>query len=534
MKFPKLFGKKDNEDDFDDDIDEDEFDIDDLDDHAEELDTTVVDGDEDLSGNYASGPVGEDGTDQAEEMIGSNDSIKNPFDGVEDEFDDDEDDDGGDDDDYEDEESSRKKALVFAAIGGAVVLVSVLGGVGWFMFASSDETVVAAADDPRRVELAMPAPPGSLNAALSSGTEPTNSPSATNTPSSVLVADNMQPKDVAPSDEATSSETMVDPMAQATVEPVGGLNSLNSLNAAQSVGGGVVVTSVSQAALARLPDHPSAANQSQALSPAPTSGLIEEKKDIGKLPRIASNGAQPWQVYARPTDPGITTPRIALMIDGVGLSRQASLGVINKLPPEVSFVMSPYGRNLNDWVFRARLAGHELFMSLPMESENFPIEDAGPLALDTRVQLVENQRRLETVMASAQGYVGLVTMMGSRFMKADGQVRKVLQEVKSRGLMLVVGGNRTRNEVFPIATELNLPRTESEMYIDAQPRIQQIRENLDRLESLAKEQGAVLAMARPYPVTIKSILDWIATLPEKGVILVPASSIATLTPNQGG
>lgn len=538
MKLPKLFGKKDEDDEFDDDLDEDDFEIDDLDDHVGELETTVVDDDEDLTGNYASGPVQDDDADDRdgnddEEMIGSDDSITNPFDDVEDDYDEDYDDDDDDDyDDEEDEESSRKKALVFAAIGGAVVLVSVLGGVGWFMFSSTDDSVVAVSEDPGRVELAMPAPPGSLNSALSSDAAPEETQSSVNTALSSPTGNSTPDKDS--NVEAATPEPMVDPTAPVAEAPTGGLNSLNNLNATQTAGGGVVVASVSNAALARLPDHPSAANQSQALSAAPAAGLIDEKKDIGKLPKIASNGAQPWQVYARPVDPGITTPRIAIMIEGVGLSRQASLGVINKLPPEISFVMSPYGRNLNDWVFRSRLAGHELFMSLPMESEDFPVEDAGPLALDTRVQLAENQRRMETVMASAQGYVGLVTMMGSRFMKADGQVRKVLQEIKSRGLMFVVGGERRRNDVFPIATDLNLPRVESEMYIDNQPRIQQIRENLDRLESIAKERGAVLAMARSYPVTIKSILDWVATLPGKGVILVPASSVATLTPNQGG
>lgn len=538
MKLPKLFGKKkDDEDDFDDDIDEDDFDIDDLDDHVGGMETTVVEEDEDLTGNYGSGPVGDDDSDDDHEevMVGSNDTIENPFDGVEDEYDDDLDDD--EEYEYEDDESSRKKALIFAAIGGAVVITSVLGGVGWFMFSSPDETVIAASDDPGRVELAMPAPLGSLNSSLGGATNDVASGPA---PAGQLGeaapatgADTENPARTT-ADEGSAAEPMVDPAAADTTAPAGGLNSLNSLNTNQSAGGGVIVASVSNVALARLPDHPSAADQSQALSPAPVSALVEDKKDIGQLPVIASNGAQPWQVYARPVDPGITAPRIAIMFEGIGLSRQASLGVINKLPPEISFVLSPYGRNLNDWVFRSRLAGHELFMSLPMESENFPVEDAGPLALDTRIQLAENRRRMETVMASAQGYVGLVTMMGSRFMKADGQVRRVLEDVKSRGLMFVVGGNRRRNEVFPIATELNLPRVESEKYIDDEPRIQQIRESLDRLESLAKERGAVLAMARPYPVTIKSVLDWIATLPDKGIILVPASSVATLSPTQGG
>ena len=538
MKLPKLFGKKkEDEDDFDDDIDEEEFDIDDLDDHIDEMETTVLEEDEDLTGNYGSGSVSADDQDDDhdEVMIGSDDTIENPFDGVDDEYDDDLD----DDEEYEDEDdaSSRKKALIFAAIGGVVVITSVLGGVGWFMFSSPDDSVIAASNDPGRVELAMPAPPGSLNSSLSDDTNEALGNSAlaaqSGEPAAAVELETANPAPIT-ADQAPAAEPMVDPAAADATTPAGGLNSLNSLNTNQSAGGGVIVASVSNAALARLPDHPSAADQSQALSPAPVAALLEDKKDIGPLPVIASNGAQPWQVYARPVDPGITVPRIAIMFEGIGLSRQASLGVINKLPPEISFVLSPYGRNLNDWVFRSRLAGHELFMSLPMESEDFPVEDAGPLALDTRIQLAENQRRMETVMASAQGYVGLVTMMGSRFMKADGQVRRVLEDVKARGLMFVVGGNRRRNEVFPIATELNLPRVESEKYIDDEPRIQQIRESLDRLESLAKERGAVLAMARPYPVTIKSVLDWIATLPDKGIILVPASSVATLSPTQGG
>jgi len=317
--------------------------------------------------------------------------------------------------------------------------------------------------------------------------------------------------------------------------PVGGLNALNSLNSlggSNSAGGGLVVPAVAGSAMARIADQPTSGDQSQALSGAPIKGLLEEKDGIGELPKVSNAGAVSWQVYARPSDPGITEPKIALMIEGVGLSRQASLGAINKLPPEISMVLSPYGRDLNDWVFRSRLAGHEVFVSLPMESDDFPMEDAGPLALDTRIQLAENQRRLESVMASAGGYVGLVTYMGSRFMKAETQMRQLFKTLDERGVMFVVGGNRVRNDAMPIAKELKLVHQESEMYIDEIPRIQQIRTNLDRLESLAKERGTILATARPYPVTIKSILDWYATIKDKGVVLVPVSAIANIPPTE--
>jgi hypothetical protein len=105
-------------------------------------------------------------------------------------------------------------------------------------------------------------------------------------------------------------------------------------------------------------------------------------------------------------------------------------------------------------------------------------------------------------------------------------MRQLFKTFNERGVMFVIGGNRTRNDAAPIAKEMQLVHLESEMYIDDTPRIQQIRTNLDRLESLARDRGSVLAMARPYPVTIKSILDWYATIEDKGIALVPASAIA--------
>ena len=516
MKLPKLFGKK-KRDDEGDDFDEDDLEIADL----EEMDL------DDDTGTSAA-PIRQDTEEpdilEEEVMVGGDDKLENPFDGVDgdDEFDDDDDDEEGE------EDGSRRKAILFAVVGAVVLLSSAIGGLGWWYFSS--DTPEAAKDDPNRIELAMPAPPGSLNAtggqslnsmADGDGTQSMAMPAAANdAPSLPTTSEGAAPAN----NEATPPETA---MAAPEAAPAISMNSLNSLGA-QQTGDGIVVPAVVNAALARIPDQPTAADQSQALANAPIKALLEEKPGIGQLPKIANTGAQPWQVYARPIDPGVTLPRVAIMIEGIGLSRQASLAAINKLPPEISMVLSPYGRDLEDWVFRSRLAGHEVFMSVPMESEHFPMDDAGPLALDTQIQVAENQRRLDTVMASAGGYVGLVSFMGSRFMKAEGQIKKLLETVKDRGLMFVIGGNRTRNDAAPIAADMAVVRAESEFYLDDTPSIQTIRTNLDRAVSLAKDREVILVMARPYPVTISSILDWVKTIPDTGIILVPASAVATV------
>lgn len=536
MKFPKLFGKKKEE-----DLDEDDFDIEEIeDDFDDELQEALGTSDSKPStpardSKPSTQEVVAEKPAINEETIGSDDDFKNPFDEVDD--DDDDDDDEYEDDDDEDEEdaaSDKKKAIIFAAIGFGVLLLSILGGAGWYFFSGSAvETAAVPEKRPGSVELAMPAPPGSLNAQL--GAPSLNSVSEGSVGSLPASPEQPAPQAANPAQPQTVVEEKQEQTtfgtSAADTQPATSMNSLNNLNAAggtSSAGGGIVVPAVAGSAMARIADQPSAADQSQSLAGAPIKALIEEKSGVGNLPKISSKGATPWQVYARPIDPGITQPKIALMIEGIGLSRQASLGAINKLPPAVSMVLSPYARDLNDWVFRSRLAGHEVFISLPMESEDFPLEDAGPLALDTRIQLAENQRRLDVVMASAGGYVGLVTYMGSRFMKAENQMRTLFKNFGQRGVMFVIGGNRTRNDALPIAKELKLVHVESDMYIDDVPRIQQIRTNLDRLESFAKDRGSVLATARPYPVTIKNILDWVETLKDKGIVLVPVSAIATV------
>lgn len=555
MKFPKIFGKKKNDE--DDEFDEDDFAIEEIEaDYDDELEEALGSSRareaaelEEAEEDAESEPVTPAGDavahadddednhedDDEEEMVGGDDELENPFDDEDDEYEDD--DEFDDDDEYEDEASDKKKALVFAAAGFGVLLISILGGVGWWFFADSgpDPQASIPQSSSNSVAMAMPAAPGSLNAG---GVGLNNLNGAA------------QQGDAAPADSATPSAAEPAPEQQSAPEQAGGttfapsttgeepagslnsLNTLNSLGGTSTLGGGLVVPAVANSAMAKIADQPTAADQSQALSGAPVRGMLEEKDGIGELPKISSNGAVSWQVYARPSDPGISEPKIALMIEGIGLSRQASLGAINKLPPEISMILSPYGRELNDWVFRSRLAGHEVFISLPMESDHFPLEDAGPLALDTRIQLAENNRRLDQVMASAGGYVGLVTFMGSRFMKAETQMRQLFKTFNERGVMFVIGGNKTRNDAAPIAKELKLVHAESEMYIDDTPRIQQIRTNLDNLESLARDRGGVLAMARPYPVTIKSILDWYATIKDKGIVLVPASALA-VQPGEG-
>ncbi len=299
----------------------------------------------------------------------------------------------------------------------------------------------------------------------------------------------------------------------------GSLNAMSGLPSGNSQG--LVIPSVTAASFRKARKLQKAAP----LVTAPSKAMLETVKGLSNpLPMIDKKGRKPWEVYARPLTGNEKGRRIAIMVFGLGLSRAASMAAIRKLPPEVSLVFEPYANNLKDWLLRSRMAGHEVFVSLPMESNQFPIKDPGPLALTTSVQASENLRRLHTVLSSFGGYVGVVSTMGSKFSTADAQLKPILLEIKNRGLMYVDATSISTSSAPTIAAEIGLPVVKSKLILDNPPSSENIQKRLTQLERAASKNAAAIAVVRPFPVSIVEIQSWVKTLNEKNLALVPVSS----------
>jgi len=93
------------------------------------------------------------------------------------------------------------------------------------------------------------------------------------------------------------------------------------------------------------------------LPAAPDPRLIEQTPH-GPIPRIGADGARPSEVYARPAvfSGGLTqgSPRIALLVGGMGLAPRATESAIASLPGAVTLGFAPYGTDLAHETARAR------------------------------------------------------------------------------------------------------------------------------------------------------------------------------------
>src|SRR5262249_37565033 len=151
-----------------------------------------------------------------------------------------------------------------------------------------------------------------------------------------------------------------------------------------------------------LPPPPESETASITLVQVPVAELVEDSQ-YGPLPKVAADGRRPIDVYARPSKYAVKAadqpPRIALLINGMGMSDAATAEAIKGLPAPVSLAYGAYGRNLQDWVTKARAVGHEVLLQIPLEPQDYPTNDPGPHTLLTTLPPHENNKRLQWLMS---------------------------------------------------------------------------------------------------------------------------------------
>lgn len=266
-----------------------------------------------------------------------------------------------------------------------------------------------------------------------------------------------------------------------------------------------------------------------ALKPAPDPALIAQGRQ-GPLPIIGKDGRKASKVYARPLPADLPPgPRIALIVSGLGISDSATSHAIETLPPEVTLSFAPYGSGLQTWIGKARAAGHEVLLELPMEPFGYPQNDPGPYTLLTSLQPSENISRLEWLLSRFSGYVGVMNYQGARFTSSTASLTPILDALKARGLIYVDNGASQRSLAPGIAADIGLPAATGARTIDPVQNPEIIDQSLTALESAAKKSGVALGVASGLPVTVDEVTRWAKTLKSKGIVLVPAS--ATVTPN---
>jgi polysaccharide deacetylase 2 family uncharacterized protein YibQ len=219
-------------------------------------------------------------------------------------------------------------------------------------------------------------------------------------------------------------------------------------------------------------------------------------------------------------------PRIAIVVDGLGVSDKATADAIAKLPPAVTLGFMPYGGKVVTLAAQAHDRGHEILLQVPMEPFDYPDNDPGPQTLLTTLTPQQNMERLYWLMSRFQGYVGLTGAMGARFTASETSLAPVLHETAKRGLIFVDDGSNPRSLAGHIAGANNLPFAKADVVIDSVATPLEIDHALGRLEMAARDHGSAVGFSSALPVSIDHIAKWAQYLDSRGIVLVPITAVA--------
>lgn len=216
-------------------------------------------------------------------------------------------------------------------------------------------------------------------------------------------------------------------------------------------------------------------------------------------------------------------PRIAIVIDDVGIDRNRSKRVVNLTSP-LTLAYLAYTTDLQKQADNAVKAGHELMLHVPMEPKNQNL-DPGPNVLLQGLPRSEIRANLISGLSLYDKFIGINNHMGSRF-TSDLEGMNVVMELLQEKEMIFLDSVTTPHSKGKIAAQrYGVPFIRRNIFIDHEDDMEKIKNQLQRVEKLALKQGYAIAIGHPREKTIVALEPWLKEVASRGFQLVPLSSL---------
>lgn len=232
-----------------------------------------------------------------------------------------------------------------------------------------------------------------------------------------------------------------------------------------------------------------------------------------------------WKRYAVSAVTPPDQPKIVIVIDDLGVSREPSKAVLD-LPGPLTLSFLPYAAHVEDLVDLGREKGHEIMVHMPMEPMD-PDLDTGAIALTTGQTPEEFLAMLDRGLGVFGGYVGLNNHMGSRLTQDENAMRILMEQLRKRGLLFLDSKTVAASVAEKTAALYGVPHASRDVFLDDDPSLENARLSLEKTERIARRNGIAIAIGHPKTNTIEALREWLPTLADKGFALVPVSAVVT-------
>ena len=218
------------------------------------------------------------------------------------------------------------------------------------------------------------------------------------------------------------------------------------------------------------------------------------------------------------------TPRVAIIIDDLGYHMANGRRAI-ELPGAVTFSFlpgSPRARVLAD---HAHQRGKEVLLHLPLQANT---DDAEPEIWEIGIDM--SRERLSTVfneaLRSVPHVTGINSHRGSLMTRHPGHMQWLMEEIQDHEHLFFIDSYTHHESVaLQIANEAGVDAVRRDVFLDPDRSPETVAREFERMKTLARKRGRVVAIAHPYPATLDLLERELPRLLEEGFELVSVSEL---------
>ncbi|WP_249348223.1 divergent polysaccharide deacetylase family protein [Pseudoalteromonas aurantia] len=213
--------------------------------------------------------------------------------------------------------------------------------------------------------------------------------------------------------------------------------------------------------------------------------------------------------------------QIAIVIDDVG-NHERDLELLN-LPGQLSFSILPHTPYSQSFARLASQENKELLLHVPMQAiEN---KKLGPGALTLDMNKWQLQTTLGHALATLPQVKGVNNHMGSALTQYITPMVWTMEILKKRDLFFLDSRTTEQTQAQHAANLFGVRNIGRHVFLDNVLTQAALEAQLTVLKTLAEHQHGVIAIAHPYPETVKFLHKILPKLIEQGYELVPVSEL---------
>ncbi|MFK7795147.1 MAG: divergent polysaccharide deacetylase family protein [Gammaproteobacteria bacterium] len=225
------------------------------------------------------------------------------------------------------------------------------------------------------------------------------------------------------------------------------------------------------------------------------------------------------------------TYKVAIIIDDLGNSLKQGQKLID-LPYQLTYSFLPNRPHSERLAKRAASFGKEVMVHLPMQSSGRL--DLGYGALTIELTQKEFQESVQLSINSVPHARGVNNHMGSLLTQHPGHMSWLMQVLSNRedNLYFVDSKTTALTVASQIAKEHYVPNISRDVFIDNSKSEEDIKRQLKYLKKITMRKGFAVAIGHPYPSTIRLLSDYLPTLLEHNIEVVPVTQLIELRTHQ--